>query len=32
MILTKGSIEADIIAAKQAIEYFEISGKWNIFL
>lgn len=30
MILTKGIIEADIIAARQAIEYFEISGNRNI--
>ena len=30
MILTKGIIKADIIAAKQAIEYFEANGNRNI--
>ena len=30
MILTKGIIQADIIAAKQAIEYFEANGNRNI--
>ena len=30
MILTKGIIKADIIAAKQAIDYFEVNGNRNI--
>ena len=30
MILTKGLIQADIIAAKQAIEYFDTNKNRNI--